>query len=208
MKYSDNITIQKFIEQLVDAAKYENIYRELREVKGRKINIPFLVSALWQDLISNYEHYDKFCFDLRNCYEYNVVIVDDDYYTCKACVTFFNEIMEALDFEYEIVFDCDERNWGYCECNPSDLDYREDKHCCGHGCDWNAPSVEVRKSFLVSNHSWSGDEHDYWDFEDKFYQSDNEENERKMKEEREYKIKNLKETIENAQKELKKLENL
>lgn len=116
--------------------------------------------------------------------------------------------MEVLDFEYEIVFDYDERNWGYCECNPSDLDYREDKHCCGHGCDWDAPSIKVRKSFLISEHSWSGDEHDYWDFEDKFYADDKEENEKKLLAEREYKIKSLKETIENAQKELKKLENL
>ena len=35
-----------------------------------------------------------------------------------------------------------------------------------------------------------------------------EENEKKLLAEREYKIRNLKETIENAQKELKKLENL
>nr|DAZ52568.1 MAG TPA: hypothetical protein [Caudoviricetes sp.] len=167
MKYSDNITIQKFIEELIEAFKYENTHREL---KGKKLNIPFLVSALWQDLISNYEHYDEFCSDLRDCGDYNIVIEDDNYCTCKACVGFFNEIMEALDFGYEIVFDFDARYWGYCECNPSDLDYREDKHCCGHGCDWDAPSIEVRKSFLVSNHSWNGDEHDYWDLKISFMQ--------------------------------------
>lgn len=55
---------------------------------------------------------------------------------------------------------------------------------------------------------WSGDEHDYWDFEDKFYANDKEENEKKLLAERECKIRNLKETIESAQKELKKLENL
>ena len=53
-----------------------------------------------------------------------------------------------------------------------------------------------------------GDEHDFWDFEDKFYADDNEEKQKKLLAEREYKIKSLKETIENAQKELKKLENL
>lgn len=201
MKYSDNITIQKFIEELIEALKYENTYRDL-EPSDKKLDIPFLIAVLWQDLISNYEHYDEFCSDLRNCY--NIVILDDNYYICKVCVNFFNEIMEVLDFEYEIVFDYDERNWGYCECNPSDLDYREDKHCCGHGCDWDAPSIKVRKSFLISEHSWSGDEHDYWNFEDKY----KEENEKKLVSEREYKIKSLKETIENAQRELKELENL
>ena len=66
----------------------------------------------------------------------------------------------------------------------------------------------MRKSFIISEHSWSGDEYDYWDFEDKFYANDNEENEKKLLTEREYKIKSLKETIENAQRELKELENL
>lgn len=29
MKYSDNITIQKFIEELIEALKYENTYRDI-----------------------------------------------------------------------------------------------------------------------------------------------------------------------------------
>ena len=63
MKYSDNITIQKFIEQLIDVLKYENIYRE---PNGKKLDIPFLVSVLWQDLTNNYECYNEFCSDLRD----------------------------------------------------------------------------------------------------------------------------------------------
>ena len=213
MKYSDNITIQKFIEQLIDVLKYENTYRE---PNGKKLDIPFLVSVLWQDLTNNYECYNEFCSDLRDCDNYDIVIGEDNYCICKVNVFLYNKsennnlecCVEESDFKYEITFSYDERNWGYCECSPGDPDYREDKHCCGHVCDWEAPSVEVRKSFFVSNHSWSGDEHDYWDFEDKFYANDKEENEKKLLAEREYKIKNLKETIENAQKELKKLENL
>lgn len=212
MNYSDNITIQKFIEQLVDAFKYKN---ECRESNGEKLNIPFLVSALWQDLTYNHKCYDEFCSDLKNCDDYNIAIEDSKYYICKANVIICNAIKDSdgwryieANFRYEITFSYDEHNWGYCECKPGDPDYREDKHCCGHGCDWDAPSIEVRKSFLVSNHSWNGDEHDYWDFEDKFYADDKEENEKKLLAEREYKIKNLKETIENAQKELKELENL
>lgn len=212
MKYSDNITIQKFIEQLVDALKYENTYRELN---GKKLNIPFLVSALWQDLMDNYECYDEFCSDLRDCDNYDIVIGEDNYCICKVNVFLYNETendnwkcVEEADFRYEITFSYDERNWGDCECSSGDPDYREDKHCFGYGCDWDVLSIEVRKSFLVSNHSWSGDEHDYWDFEGKFYESDNEEKQKKLLAEREYKIKNLKETIENAQKKLKELENL
>lgn len=210
MNYSNNITIQNFIEQLIDVLKYENTYRE---PNGKKLDIPFLVSVLWQDLENNHRPYDEFCSDLRNCNNYNITIEDYDYYICKANVIIYNAIKDSdgwgyieANFRYEIIFSYDERNWGYCECKPGDPDYREDKHCCGHGCDWNAPSIEVRKSFLVSNHSWSGDEHDYWDFEDKFYADDKEENEKKLLAERECKIRNLKETIENAQKKLKELE--
>lgn len=212
MKYSNNITIQKFIERMVEVLKYENCGEE---PNNKKFNIPFLISALWQDSIYNSERYNDFCSDLRECDNYIIAFEDCEYHICKANVIIYNDdtygggwgCVES-DFRYEITFSYDERNWGYCECSHGDPDYREDKHCCGHGCDWEAPSIEVRKSFLVSNHSWSGDEHDYWDFEDKFYANDKEENEKKLLVEREYKIRNLKETIENAQKELKKLENL
>lgn len=212
MKYSDNITIQKFIEKLVDVLKYEN---ECREPNGEKLDIPFLVSALWQDLTYNHKYYDEFCSDLKNCDYYNIAIEDSKYYICKANVIICNAIKDSdggryieANFRYEITFSYDKCNWGYCECSPGDSDYREDKDCCGHRCDWEVPIIEVRKSFLVSNHLWSGDEHDYWDFEDKFYADDKEENEKKLLAERECKIRNLKETIENAQKELKELENL
>lgn len=208
MKYNDNITIQNFIEQLIDVLKYENTYRE---PNGKKLDIPFLVSVLWQDLTNNYECYNEFCSDLRDCDNYDIVIENCDYYICKANVFLYNENWECVEeseFRYEIVFGYDERHWGYCKCSLGDKDYRKDKHCCGHGCDWDAPWIMVRKSFLVSEHSWSGDEHDFWDFEDKFYADDKEENEKKLLAEREYKIKNLKETIENAQRELKELENL
>lgn len=214
MKYSDNITIQKFIERLVEVLKYENTYRT---PNGKKLDVPFLLSALWQDLMNHYECYDEFCSDLRDCDKYVIAIENCDYHICKANVSIYNGIKDRYgdswgcmesNSRYEITFSYDERNWGYCECKPNDSDYREDKHCCGHGCDWEAPTIEVRKSFLVSNHSWSGDEHDYWDFEDKFYADDKEEKEKKLLAEREYKIKSLKETIENAQRELKELENL
>lgn len=189
MKYSDNTVIQEFIEQLVDALKYEN---ECKESYDEKFNIPFLVSVLWQDLMDNCECYNEFCSDLRDYDNHYIIIEDDNYLICKVNVFLYNENWECVEeseFKYEIVFGYDERHWGYCKCSPGDKDYRKDKHCCGHGCDWDAPWIMVRKSFLVSEHSWSGDEHDFWDFEDKFYA-------------------NLKETIENAQRELKELENL
>ena len=88
MKYSDNITIQKFIEQLVDVLKYENEYRE---PNSEKLNIPFLIAALWQDLVDNYTLYDDFCSDLRDCDSYDIVIEDSNYCIRKVNVFFYNE---------------------------------------------------------------------------------------------------------------------
>lgn len=213
MKFCNNNTLQEFVGRLVETLKRENEYRKPDE---EPIDIPFLISNLCEDFNNSEKVYSDFIKDLRNCDSYSISIEEPSlgywYEFCKVNIYFFylNDCSdeEETKFKYEIEFNCIERNWGYCECSPNDPDYREDKHCCGHGCDWNAPEFEIRKSYLVSKHSWDGDEHDYWDFEDKFYANDKEENEKKLLAEREYKIRNLKETIENAQKELKKLENL
>ena len=214
MRYCSNSTLQTFTKILVDTLKEEN---KCRGTNGEKINIPFLISALCQSFEKDESLYNQFIFDLETSAYYDILISDsnNDYYgICKANIYFYetsceeNDYVNELNYKYEIDFTYCKRNYGYCECTSSDPDYREDKQCCGHECDWNAPRFEMRKSLLVSSQTWDGDEHDYWNFEDKFYANDDEENRKKELIEREYKIKNLKETIENAQKELKKLETL
>lgn len=211
MKYCGNSTLQAFTKMLVDTLKEEN---ECRGANGKKLNIPFLISTLCQSFEKDEILYNQFIFDLEVTDHYDILISDsnNDYYgICKADVYFYetpdekNNYESELNFKYEIDFTYDERNYGYCECTSSDPDYREDKQCCGHGCDFDAPKFEMRKSLLISNCSWDGDEHDYWDFEDKFYANDNEENRKKKLMEREYKIKDLEETIRNAQKQLNEL---
>ena len=54
----------------------------------------------------------------------------------------------------------------------------------------------------MGKHSWDGDEHDYWDFEDEFYNVDEKEKQEKQKQ---AKINRLKNQIEDLQKELDKL---
>ena len=131
---------------------------------------------------------------------------DDDYFgICKAIVTFYDS-KEVKDFQYEINFIYNQRDWGYCQCTPDMKDYREDKHCCGHGCDWWAPSFEIKKSYLMNRYSWNGDEHDYWGFEDEFYMSDKELADKKEKEDRERQIEELRNRIESNQKKLAELE--
>ena len=215
MQKLQNDTLQRFLDYFIEELKRTNEDRKLYDIK--EFDIPFIISSLWQSFNNNPDKYKEFISDLGKWSDYNINIDEsrNDYngiidVTVVLVDINNSEDLDILysDYDYRFEFTYDTRDYGYCECTPDMPYYREDKHCCGHGCDWEAPSVEVRKSFLVSNHSWSGDEHDYWDFEDKFYADDKEENKKKLLAEREYKIKNLKETIENAQKELKKLENL
>ena len=78
-----------------------------------------------------------------------------------------------LNYNYEITFDFDGRNWGYCQCEDNDKDYDARYKCCGHGCDWNAPSFSLIKHINIGQASWQGDEHALWNFQDKFNNIDN-----------------------------------
>ena len=64
----------------------------------------------------------------------------------------------------------------------------------------------LQKISYIKRYSWNGDEHAYWDFEDEFYAGDKELEEKKAKEDKERKIRNLKETIEEVTKKLAELE--
>ena len=83
---------------------------------------------------------------------------------------------------------------------------RYDKGCCGHGCDASFCAFELHKILHITKDTWHGDEHAYWDFEDEFYTSDKELEEKKAKEDKERKIRNLKENIEEATKKMVELE--
>ena len=109
------------------------------------------------------------------------------------------------NYYYRICFSYDKRDWGYCECTPDMEDYREDKKCCGHGCDASFCSFSLHKINNIMSDSWHGDEHDYWDFEDKFYMDDKELADKKNKEETERKIRELQERISSDSKKLAEL---
>jgi hypothetical protein len=72
---------------------------------------------------------------------------------------------EGANYYYVLSFTTNERMWGYCECSPSDAEYDAEHRCCGHGCDWVAPSFSVRKVEHVGHAAWEGDESDYWRYE-------------------------------------------
>ena len=216
MKKLQNKTLQTFLDRLADELKSENENREYEnkseDDRYSILNIPFIVSSLWEAFKAEPNIYSDFIKCLSKAYDYQITIVEpnNDYYgICRAIVGFYvsDKVYEGLEeYQYEIEFYYDPREWGYCECTPDMKDYREDKGCCGHGCDWWAPAFEMRKSYEVGNHSWNGDEHDYWDFEDDFYKDDKELAEQEEKRHKELEIKELKARIEADSKKLAELE--
>ena len=216
MKKLQNKTLQTFLDRLADELKSENENREYEnkseDDRYSILNIPFIVSSLWEAFKAEPNIYSDFIKCLSKAYDYQITIVEpnNDYYgICRAIVGFYvsDKVYEGLEeYQYEIEFYYDPREWGYCECIPDMKDYREDKGCCGHGCDWWAPAFEMRKSYEVGNHSWNGDEHDYWDFEDDFYKDDKELAEQEEKRHKELEIKELKARIEADSKKLAELE--
>lgn len=216
MQKLENKTLQRFLERLKENLKTENEnkkYENLSENdKHTIIDIPFVMSSLWQAFKTELNTYSDFIDCLEKSYDYQIYICesDNDYYgICKVIVNFQRDRGDYgsfEDYQYEIEFQYDPRDWGYCQCTSDMEDYREDKKCCGHGCDWWASAFEIRKSYKIGSHSWNGDEHDYWDFEDEFYKSDEDLAERKREEDKERMIEELKNRIEADMKKLAELE--
>lgn len=194
--------------------KRENENREYHSIK--KLNIPFILSSLYQSFSNNPNSYKEFISNLEMYSDYNITIddpkneyngiidVDINLVRYKDRVESFQNY-DMPNYYYRICFSYDERDLGYCECTPDMEDYREDKKCCGHGCDASFCSFSLHKINNIMSDSWHGDEHDYWDFEDKFYMDDKELADKKNKEETERKIRELQERISSDSKKLAEL---
>ena len=213
MKKLQNDTLQKFLENVITELKRTNEDRKIYDIKG--LDIPFIVSSLWQSFNNNPDKYKEFISDLGKWSDYNVNIDEsrNDYngiidVTVVLADIGNSEYLDVLysDYDYRFEFSYDTRDYGYCECSPDMPDYREDKHCCGHGCDASFCKFDLYKVLHITNDTWQGDEHDYWDFEDEFYMNDKELADKKAEEDRLIKIEELKNQIETASKKLAELE--
>ena len=215
MKNCGDVVLQNFLEALVDALKeynedikYSN--RFIREDLESDIvlDIPFVISSLWQSFKNDPEKHANFKEDLKDQYCIKIFPLDNyDSGECKAVVSYFDSEKDAMsEYYYVIKFLSEDRYWGYCECTPEDPDYRKDHCCCGHGCDWVAPAFSIERMKKESYSSWNGDEHDYWDFEDSYYQDDKKAAEKKNAMEKQLKIDFLKQQIKQYEDELKELE--
>ena len=205
---------EDLINKIVDELKRVN---EDKEYRGeRELNIPFMIAPLSQSL----EQFGSLIKDLEDHTHYRVNYIEpeqENYYSngtieitlekndnelnedekyIKECDNYFHF---PTDYSYKINFETDERDWCSCQCLEGDEDYDERHSCCGHGCDWTAPACYIEKVIEIGSKAWEGDEHDYWDFEDKFYNVDEKEKQKQAK------INRLKNQIEDLQKELDKL---
>ena len=177
MEKLQNETLQNFIDTFIKELKRENENREYHSIK--KLNIPFILSSLYQSFSNNQNSYKEFISDLEMYSDYDITIddpkneyngiidVDINLARHKDEVESFQDY-DMPNYYYMICFSYDERDWGYCECTPDMEDYREDKKCCGHGCDASFCSFSLHKINNIMSDSWHGDEHDYWDFGDEF----------------------------------------
>ena len=205
---------EDLINKIVDELKRVN---EDKEYRGEKeLNIPFMIAPLSQSL----EQFGSLIKELEDHTHYRVNYIEpeqENYYSngtieitlekndnelnedekfIKECD---NHFYFPTDYTYKINFEIDERDWESCKCSEGDKDYDERHKCCGHGCDWSAPACYIEKVIEIGSKAWEGDEHDYWDFEDKFYNVDEKEKQKQAK------INRLKNQIEDLQKELDKL---
>lgn len=199
--------MEEFLNTLVEELKRNDDIVSTQE-------IPFLLSVLTQGFENNKEKYIDFLRDIveYSDYQINITPSKNDWsgiYDIEVqLIKYFDDEESGFqnydtpNYHYLFTFEYDERNWGYCECSPEDDDYREDKHCCGHGCDWSAPAFDLFKVEHIVRESWHGDEHDYWDFEDEYYNQDKESNLKKKESERLAEIERLEATIKAANKRL------
>lgn len=218
MQKLQNDTLQNFLDKVINELKRE---KEYNRFQNDQLNIPFIISSIYQSFKNNIDKYKEFIEDLDKYSDYGLYIENskNDYNGLIdigiTLVRYINDVnnpgftdYDNPNYDYKFTLTYDERNWGYCQCTPDMPDYREDKQCCGHGCDASFCEFSLHKVLHIVSGSWEGDEHDYWDFEDEFYMSDKELAQKKEKEDREREIEELRNRIEADQKRLAELESV
>lgn len=219
MKKLQNNTLQRFIDNLIDTLKVETNDKGAL-LKNDQLDIPFIISSLYQSFSRDDSNsiYKAFIEDLEKYSDYVLILTDtNDVYNgiCDLYISLIKNYNEELqlnykmpDYDYRICFSYDDRLYGYCECTPDMDGYREDKDCCGYSCDAVFCKFKLQKILNITEDSWNGDEHDYWDFEDEFYKQKKELADKKKEEDKIIEIKRLKEQIEENTKRLAELEKI
>ena len=150
---------EEFINKVIECLEYENDDREYHSKS--KLDIPFMIAPLSQSL-------DNFKYMLNDLkiHEYGIYYEEQENYYNNGAIYIQlyknnSELIEEeleekeyydtdfpMDYTYKINFESDQRYGGYCQCSENDKDYDSRYDCCGHGCDWTAPSYSIEKSYL------------------------------------------------------------
>lgn len=210
-----NETLDSLVKNIIGEFQYINAReRMLKKLGLEKIDIPFYISSLYQafegvnDEISADTEFADFVRTLQECDDYNIDVLKDSDGYLKVTIypaVFHDCFYDNMKHYYTIKFFQEDRDYGCCECTPDMKDYREDKDCCGHGCDATFSGFKIEKTAYILYHTWDGDEHDYWNFEDEYYEEHQDDKAKKEQQNRECRIQFLKANIEMYSKELNEL---
>lgn len=193
-----------FINAIVERLDTENDY--LIDNDETPLDIPFMISALEQ----NISQFKDLLHDIE-LHSYIVCSYEPDttngYTNGRVIVSLYDEKDRAASFYYEIEFWYNLDWQGYCECKPDMDGYDSIQQCCGEHCDWNRPSIYVRKVSSFGEWEWQGLQKDYWRYAEEFikrYVTSAEVTERQLQAE---KINAIQKEIEKLQKRLDILQN-
>ncbi|MEC4565443.1 DUF5320 domain-containing protein [Paenibacillus sp. CMAA1739] len=156
--------------------KLAKVLNEEQDDLDKPLDICYMVSVVDQHL----DRYSEFIEEIsNNNYLINGYDKDNTGGYTNGRIRILIEKPEEetkCDYCYFIEFGFDERYWGYCQCKPDDEGYSVKHECCGNDCDWVAPSFHIEKCIYIGGDSWDGCENDYWKYEQKYYEEENNKN--------------------------------
>jgi len=207
-------TKEQFIQDLINELNNINHHEVVYNENNPPINIPFIISAIDQQLDKCTEFLDDIS---KNKYSINGYHEDESGGYTNGKIRILIEkpdnekesdlfVHTYCDYCYYIEFLYDERHWGYCECTPEDKGYNQKHHCCGINCDWDSSAFKIEKVVNLGYYSWKGQEKDYWEYKEKFEANEQNKNKEVEKFKSEEKKQNLINRINELQEELDKLE--
>jgi len=69
---------------------------------------------------------------------------------------------------YELTINYQSDYCGYCMCTEEDEGYNEEHRCCGVECDWEYPTLKIKRVENVAYEEFEGLQKDLWKAEDEF----------------------------------------
>jgi hypothetical protein len=123
-----------------------------------------------KDLIEDFERCHvsvQYHYDTENGYTNGHLDIDLYSRAPKNDEPYHDHAETSLGYRYKIEFLYLEEYTGYCQCTPKDEGYIFKRGCCGNGCDWYRPYINVTKIVDYPGiKDFEGMEKDLWRLED------------------------------------------